>query len=33
MLLGERLRIVCRFDGQVTCHFEARRVTQHQVCK
>ena len=23
----------CGFDGQVTCHFEARRVTQHLVCK
>lgn len=24
---------VCGFDGQATCHFESRRVTQHQVCK
>jgi len=24
---------VCGFDGRVTCHFEARQVTQHQVCE
>jgi hypothetical protein len=24
---------VCSFDGRVTCHLEARQVTQHQVCK
>jgi CHAT domain len=23
----------CGFDGQVICHFEARRATQHQVCR
>jgi TIR domain len=25
--------VVCGFDGQVICRFEARRVTQHLVCK
>ena len=24
---------VCSFDGQVTCHLEARHLTQHQVCE